>query len=81
MSCREFLSLFLDAWLAGELPARRQRDCADHVATCPSCRDYVAGYRGVVGGLHSLAWAEVDLPPLDAELVREVLARRLPPQA
>jgi anti-sigma factor RsiW len=48
VSCREFLLLFLDDWLAGELPPRRWRECDRHVERCRACAEYVASYRETV---------------------------------
>jgi anti-sigma factor RsiW len=48
MSCREFVSLFLDAWVDGGLPERRARECGRHVAGCADCRAYAHGYRVTV---------------------------------
>lgn len=80
MSCREFVSLFLDAWLAGELPARRHQECTWHVTGCAACRSYTGGYRGVVAALDGLAATTDELPELDAELLRDVLAKRQSPR-
>ncbi|HEX6813596.1 MAG TPA: hypothetical protein VF384_18400 [Planctomycetota bacterium] len=72
VSCREFLDLFLDDWLAGELPARRWRDCDAHLDRCRKCSEYVASYRTTVRLIQASARAEPtgDLPE---DLVQEIL--------
>jgi hypothetical protein len=48
VSCREFVSLFLDGWVNGGLPGRREQECERHVAGCADCRAYAHGYRVTV---------------------------------
>jgi anti-sigma factor RsiW len=72
VSCREFVSLFLDAWLAGELPARRQQDCTAHVHGCSDCAHHAAGYRDVVEALRALRELH-ELPQVSEEFVRATL--------
>src|SRR5262249_5613708 len=72
VSCREFIRLFLDASLVGELPPRRTVECRAHVAGCADCRRYRESYLAVIAALRAVRRAPAaDLP---GELVRSILA-------
>ena len=66
----ESLSLYLDA----ALPAAERRQVADHLDTCPDCRQRLDGLRRVVAGLGRLPTAA---PPEDlaARVGREINLR------
>jgi anti-sigma factor RsiW len=72
ISCRELSDLFLDAWVEGELPARRERDCRRHVARCTACAHHVRAYRATIRLVREDAPA-VDASDLPEELVRSIL--------
>ncbi|MBL8728923.1 MAG: hypothetical protein JNM25_10870 [Planctomycetes bacterium] len=74
VSCREFLQLMLDGWLAATLPRHRQRACDEHVATCHACTDYVDSYRVTVGMLRRHRAAE-RTPAVPEDLVRAIVAQ------
>jgi anti-sigma factor RsiW len=74
VSCREFLSLFLDARLAGEIGHWRRTATTAHLGACAACRRYTADYRAVVDGLRALARTTPAATPLPETLVQRVLA-------
>ena len=47
MTCRD-VSEFLQKYLAGELPPDQHAAFEAHVAVCPDCVTYIAGYREAV---------------------------------
>jgi anti-sigma factor RsiW len=76
VSCREFLSLFLDVRCAGELGQWRRTATTAHLAACTACRGYAADYRAVVDALRTIAddAPAAALPALPEALVQRVLA-------
>ena len=73
MTCRE-LTDFLDDYLAGELHPDERRRFDTHLADCPSCREYLRGYRDAIRlSKEALADEEAPMPP---ELVRAITASR-----
>ncbi len=75
MTCREFAE-FLDAWLAGLLPAEQAGAFRRHLAVCPHCVNYLDGYRRTVDAVEQLRAAESVPEEVPADLVRAILASR-----
>jgi anti-sigma factor RsiW len=72
-SCRELIS-FLHEYVAGELPDLQVMLFEAHLARCPSCAAYLAGYRRTVELEKEAFDAELEPPP--RELLDAVLAIR-----
>jgi anti-sigma factor RsiW len=77
LTCRE-LTDFIYAYEEGELPEAERAAFEAHLAECPDCVAYLAGYRRSVA-LGKQAFADSDEPVPDdvpEDLVRAVLAAR-----
>ena len=76
LSCRELIE-FLAAYLDAELPPAEHAAFETHLASCPSCIDYLASYRETIR-LGKLAFTADSEPPADvpAELIDAILAAR-----
>jgi len=77
LCCRE-LTDFIYAYEEGELPSDERAAFDAHLAECPDCVAYLAGYRRSVA-LGKQAFEEPDEPVPDEvpdDLVRAVLAAR-----
>jgi anti-sigma factor RsiW len=77
LSCRE-LTDFIYAYEEGELPGDDRAAFDAHLAECPDCVAYLAGYRRSVS-LGKQAFEGPDEPAPDdvpADLIRAVLAAR-----
>lgn len=75
MTCREFTE-FLDAFVAGTLPAEQARAFERHLAVCPDCVAYLDSYRRTVDACRGLADHD-DLPAdVPDELVQAILKSR-----
>lgn len=77
VSCREFLELMLDGWLARELPLRRHHMAATHVAHCRDCANYVDSYETTERLLRQLRASEsataIEMPE---DLLQTILLRQ-----
>jgi len=61
--CESF-EIELSAWVDGELAEAESKAVVDHLAMCPSCRDFYLAVRGLDAALGELGTArEEDLPP------------------
>lgn len=77
MTCREFAE-FLDAFLAGTLPAEEVAVFHRHMAVCAHCRSYIDSYQRTVDACRLLS-AEHEVPPeVPDELVQAILDARRP---
>jgi anti-sigma factor RsiW len=74
MTCREFIEVFLDAWLASELPPRRADACDHHAQTCGDCAAFVRSHRQLLGALRLERLAASECKALPEDLVRSILA-------
>ena len=76
MTCQELVD-FLGDYLDGRLPDREHRLFEEHLAECPDCVAYLAGYREAVR-LGKVAFAAgQDIPPeVPEELIQAILAAR-----
>ena len=77
MTCRE-LADFIDAYLAGELPAATRGEFDRHLDVCPNCRTYLASYRSTTQ-LGRLAFADQNAAvPSDvpSDLIKAILESR-----
>jgi anti-sigma factor RsiW len=81
LCCRDFTE-FIYAYEEGELPADERAAFEAHLAACPDCVSYLAGYRRSVA-LAGRAFGSPDEPvPEDVpeDLVRAVLAAKRQPR-
>jgi anti-sigma factor RsiW len=78
MTCREFAE-FLDAFLAGTLPAGEADVFRAHLAECDHCVTYLDGYRRTVDACQRLRATDVVPPEVPADLVAAILASRRQP--
>ncbi len=77
MTCREFAE-FLDAFLAGALPAEEVTVFHRHLAVCPHCRAYLDSYERTVDACRRLA-GNAEVPPeVPEDLVRAILDAHKP---
>ncbi len=74
MTCREVVE-FLMAYDAGELAPDERRAFDAHVADCPPCRRYIAGYRQTIAAAKD-ACEPRDASPPPEDLVAAILAAR-----
>jgi anti-sigma factor RsiW len=72
VNCREFAD-FLNQYLDGDLPERDRLDFDRHLAVCPTCVRYLAGYRATVQLVRATARDTSDIPPAPPELVDAIL--------
>jgi anti-sigma factor RsiW len=75
VTCEALINRFLEAYVAGTLPAARRAEFRLHLALCRACRKYVASYRRTVALVRAsgeAAGKERGAPP--AELVEAILA-------
>lgn len=77
MTCREFAE-FLDAFLAGTLPAEQSGAFRRHLSVCPHCVTYLDGYQRTVEACQRLRDAEAVPSEVPSELVQAILASRKP---
>jgi anti-sigma factor RsiW len=76
VTCNEVIE-FLDAYVAAELDADTRADFDQHLAVCPSCREYLASYRETIDLARGTAeWEEQLAPDAPAELIAAVKAVR-----
>ena len=66
----------LGTYLVGALDPRERADVEAHLATCPACRDELAGLAGLPGLMSRLTTEEVlaGPPPVDDALLERLLA-------
>jgi anti-sigma factor RsiW len=78
LTCEE-LTAFLDDYVAGEQPADVRARFEEHLAVCPPCVDYLAGYRAAISlGRQAYPSALAGGIPDDVpeELVKAIVAAR-----
>lgn len=77
MTCREFAD-FMAEYLAGELPGPSRAAFDRHLALCPNCRTYLAGYKDTVTlGKAAFDDEEAAVPPsVPEQLVKAILDAR-----
>ncbi|HEY8153541.1 MAG TPA: zf-HC2 domain-containing protein [Myxococcota bacterium] len=77
LTCRELID-FLAAYLDGELAPDPRAAFDAHLALCPSCVDYLAGYRETIRLGKRACEPDAELPSdVPSELVDAILAARL----
>lgn len=59
-TCNEVIE-FLDAYVGGELDPGTRTDFDDHIATCASCRAYLASYEETIDLVRGTAAREEEL--------------------
>jgi anti-sigma factor RsiW len=79
MTCREFAE-FLDAFLAGALPAEQAAVFERHLAICTHCVTYLDGYRRTVDACQRLRDTDAVPAEVPDELVQAILAARKHPK-
>ncbi len=69
---------FLMAYIDGELPADERASFERHLSVCPSCVNYMRGYRTTVALAKASGWATQEALATDIpdSLVKAVLAAR-----
>ena len=72
MTCREFAE-FLDAFLAGTLPAEQAAAFQRHLAVCADCVAYLDSYRRTVDACRGLRDQDTLPPDVPGELVDAIL--------
>jgi|CXWL01.1.fsa_nt_gi anti-sigma factor RsiW len=75
LTCREVIEFIL-AYLDDELDATTRRELDRHLAVCPSCVAYLAGYRSTIRLARGAAAEPADVPD---ELVAAIVASRPQP--
>jgi len=76
LTCRELID-FLAAYLDGELAPEPRADFEAHLAVCPNCVDYLAGYRETLRLGKRACEPDAELPAdVPSELVDAILAAR-----
>ena len=76
MTCREFAE-FLDAYIAGELPAEEVAEFRRHLAVCAHCVAYLATYRATVDICQRLRAQAGPVPgDVPEQLVQAILQSR-----
>ncbi|HEX6813595.1 MAG TPA: zf-HC2 domain-containing protein [Planctomycetota bacterium] len=75
MTCREFTE-FLDAYLAGSLPAGQGAAFERHLAVCADCVAYMDSYRRTVDACRGLRDNDQVPPEVPEELVEAILRSR-----
>ena len=73
-TCNEVIE-FLDAYVAGELDAGTRADFDEHIATCPSCRAYLASYQETIDLVRGTAAREEELAHDAPEELIETMKR------
>jgi anti-sigma factor RsiW len=73
MTCREFIEVFLDAWLHGELPLRRADACDHHAQTCGDCAAYARRHRQLLDALRLERLASCECKAMPEDLVGSIL--------
>ena len=69
-TCRELIA-FLDDYIADGLPPERRQSFDRHLTVCPSCIEYLRGYRETIRLAKASATGIEDVP---AELLTAILA-------
>ena len=77
MTCREFAE-FLDAFLAGSLPAEQAGAFRRHLSVCPHCVTYLDGYQRTVEACRQLREADELPDEVPDDLVNAILQSRKP---
>lgn len=76
LTCRELID-FLAAYLDGELAEGPRADFERHLSLCPSCVDYLAGYRETIRLGKQACQPDEALPAdVPSELVDAILSAR-----
>jgi len=75
LSCREFVE-FLEAYLAGELPAQVSARFDQHLAACPACIVYTQTYRATIRLARVAYEDDAPVSGVPEELVQAILRAR-----
>lgn len=75
MTCREFTE-FLDAYLAGSLPAEQGDAFQRHLVVCKDCVAYLDSYRKTMAACRNLRDGDGVPPEVPDELVEAILRSR-----
>ena len=80
ITCKELID-FLAAYLDGELPTEQRREFDRHLAVCPSCINYLEGYKATIAMGRAAFCGPDDAIPCDVpeDLIAAILAARRKP--
>jgi anti-sigma factor RsiW len=76
ITCEELIAFIVD-YCEGTLPAAAAHEFERHLAVCPSCIAYLAGYEQVIAMAKSTRGPELEPEPVPEALVEAIRKARL----